>query len=769
MRVRKGLLFISALCLAGCIASPNSGSARARLYAWNDFNTPVYEASVSGNTAFNGWLRGNVDLSGLLLSVPDLDTRPDTPYVLEICEGTCLQVVLFPGDFDINDAGRLTGYGVVSPLSASLFGTVGVSADRVRSALDQLAGELLVAEKVEDGVIDYLDLLRIDPRRFPADTGLFRDQAILPRLDWDYANWRATAGVDPIDIMLDNAVCFSPSDSEPGFTRLPDGDGDGLCDAMELDSDGDHVPNAFDAFPNDASEFLDDDGDGIGNNADRDETIFYIVEASIAEPLEAEIQRFMADVSADTGTTPVLLPAPNTSGELRALLREGFAEQRLEGAFFIGDVPEALLRNLDFDVGLNLSDHPFRSFNCPYEQDGFNSNIWNHGSNVSLLVQCDPDIWVARLAPPADASATVATLRDYFDRNHALRDAVGNTRGFYYGAATPRERFQDLQPMMSRVFGDHSLFVSRQVTLNQSDSAEAQAEAWRVALGDNLDVVKLNVHGAAQFIQFQGLPLDEYRNVDSSEVSDYDINARVINMTSCSVGKFDERGFLGGTLLYSGSALLVEAYPVVTFVSDTAAELEFDYLYRALGMGLSYADSYRYFFSGTPPHYFGDPTIRMRPKATQGPRPRLVVNREYHDASFDVDMDFGKVIDDATMYRTVKIANTGSDALILRGSWLSLETNANDDSIPGSDGFIYQFSNLNLLNNTVQRDFSYETTVLPGQSTVLEVAFKPSANVDTSLSSGAVYAGAMEVYSNDPDAPAFRLKLTGRHIKTDAP
>lgn len=37
------------------------------------------------------------------------------------------------------------------------------------------------------------------------------------------------------------------------------------------DSDSDGVLDIFDAFPNDATETLDTDGDGIGNNADTDD------------------------------------------------------------------------------------------------------------------------------------------------------------------------------------------------------------------------------------------------------------------------------------------------------------------------------------------------------------------------------------------------------------------------------------------------------------------------------------------------------------------
>ena len=43
---------------------------------------------------------------------------------------------------------------------------------------------------------------------------------------------------------------------------------DGVSDA---DNDGDGVPDSNDAFPLDASESLDTDSDGIGNNADTDD------------------------------------------------------------------------------------------------------------------------------------------------------------------------------------------------------------------------------------------------------------------------------------------------------------------------------------------------------------------------------------------------------------------------------------------------------------------------------------------------------------------
>ena len=56
----------------------------------------------------------------------------------------------------------------------------------------------------------------------------------------------------------------------PGGDDLTDADNDGVpdyCDQL-VDSDGDGYDDAIDAFPNDVTEWIDSDGDGVGNNAD---------------------------------------------------------------------------------------------------------------------------------------------------------------------------------------------------------------------------------------------------------------------------------------------------------------------------------------------------------------------------------------------------------------------------------------------------------------------------------------------------------------------
>ncbi len=63
------------------------------------------------------------------------------------------------------------------------------------------------------------------------------------------------------------------------------GEADLEDDPSVIDSDGDGVVNADDAFPNDPSETTDTDGDGIGNNADTDDDGDGVTDSNDPNPL----------------------------------------------------------------------------------------------------------------------------------------------------------------------------------------------------------------------------------------------------------------------------------------------------------------------------------------------------------------------------------------------------------------------------------------------------------------------------------------------------
>ena len=81
------------------------------------------------------------------------------------------------------------------------------------------------------------------------------------------------------------------SDADDAFPMDPDetadADGDGVGDNADLDDDNDGVADDRDDLPNNAMETTDTDGDGVGNNADADDDGDGVADAYDAFPLDA--------------------------------------------------------------------------------------------------------------------------------------------------------------------------------------------------------------------------------------------------------------------------------------------------------------------------------------------------------------------------------------------------------------------------------------------------------------------------------------------------
>jgi subtilisin family serine protease len=122
---------------------------------------------------------------------------------------------------------------------------------------------------------------------------------------------------DGLDSNEDHRVVFEPYLFTPhdevaqtlGITQIPDADGDGAPDIADAfvddpteyldtdgdglgnnadnDDDGDELLDTDDAFPLDADESLDTDSDGVGNNADTDDDGDGVADADDALPLDA--------------------------------------------------------------------------------------------------------------------------------------------------------------------------------------------------------------------------------------------------------------------------------------------------------------------------------------------------------------------------------------------------------------------------------------------------------------------------------------------------
>ena len=90
-------------------------------------------------------------------------------------------------------------------------------------------------------------------------------------------------------------------DSEDAFptdaSETVDTDGDNIGNNADSDDDGDGVADDMDAFPLDATESLDSDGDGIGNNADPDDNNNGIPDVDETVPTASNAIQFIRDAS----------------------------------------------------------------------------------------------------------------------------------------------------------------------------------------------------------------------------------------------------------------------------------------------------------------------------------------------------------------------------------------------------------------------------------------------------------------------------------------
>ena len=134
---------------------------------------------------------------------------------------------------------------------------------------DELDPNSVPVDSDGDGVCDLLDSDTDNDGVDDADDA-FPDDAN-EWVDTDMDGWGDNADNDDDgDGWLDADEDSCDSDPIDSGSVPVDSDSDGECDGMDIDDDNDGVLDIEDAFPNDATEWNDLYGDGIGDNADDD-------------------------------------------------------------------------------------------------------------------------------------------------------------------------------------------------------------------------------------------------------------------------------------------------------------------------------------------------------------------------------------------------------------------------------------------------------------------------------------------------------------------
>jgi len=159
--------------------------------------------------------------------------------------------------------------GKISKSSYSLFADL----DQIRF-YSRILTESEVLELYEESVVSTFG--DIDGDSLPDEWELQYFSSLVQTAEGDFDQ-------DGYTNMQEHMDGTDPINSRSGAAETDDLDGDGMLDRWEMlnfatlvrdgseDFDGDSANDSVDAFPLDAAEWLDTDGDGVGNNADTDD------------------------------------------------------------------------------------------------------------------------------------------------------------------------------------------------------------------------------------------------------------------------------------------------------------------------------------------------------------------------------------------------------------------------------------------------------------------------------------------------------------------
>lgn len=495
--------------------------------------------------------------------------------------------------------------------------------------------------------------------------------------------------------------------------------------------------------------------------------IAFVVAPDVQKDLLPLLQAFMSAVSVDTGCESVLVDGAQDPEAIREALKGIGTDLRL--AFLIGDIPMVWEVTVSpYGTFKNLSDHYFRALEFPYGSmylDAMGDAVVEVPSESSILPSTSPTIAVSRIKG-LTASSQLPDIRRYLEKNLLLRnDAVRFRRGLHFTSASADGPIDG--PKFLAAYLDHPLYTAGEVAFLGKLSARELRQGFLDALGSGVEHCEINLHGGPTSVQFQGLTASDFIDLDSTAFGSASIRAKVVSLASCSTGNFSVEGYFAGQALFSpnSDALLVRANPAVTLYVDSAFAREARSLDMALGAGKSYMETYTTTFPGEPPHFFGDPTIRLRSVDLSGPRAKLVVQKKRHVQPFRDSLSFKTAsVNGASIQEELVFLNAGDSPLIIDGEngnrGIDFEgtfpwgVNA---SIPGFNApYIYQDPDFQ-----TEMDGRYTFTLAPGERKSIRLEFTPARLSNGTIPVG-TYHGVMFFSCNDPEVGSFRLDLSAR-------
>lgn len=504
-------------------------------------------------------------------------------------------------------------------------------------------------------------------------------------------------------------------------------------------------------------------------------TVVLMVAPDVLQTDKADIDALALAIANEHHVSTQIMSAPAKPVEIRTALQ---AVVDLWGVMLIGEV--AAPKN--FNKLLNISfpdDNAYRNPFCPAYQIAADGSTVTSDSTIYLgATQCRNGAWSARIKGRT-AQSQLADVTGYIKKNLRLRSSFHQWNAQYQRIRAAWHSGIDFENF-SAYWASRNLYLNSQLGFLKTGSGKERKDAFVKCITNSNEFCWLDAHGSPDGIVFEGPGVvgqtysQDAVPLTASELAQLPKRAKVLMLESCSTGDFigakNPSGYFAGNALFDGDTLLVVGTPVNTFFSDSFEQEQVTKRYHVLAHGASFVDADTQEVS--PLHYFGDPTIALRPKSG-GPQPKLVIdNQRYHGTSIALEKEFPESVGGATRETQINLRNEGNATLKIQLTHMPEFVGINN-ALPGYpnevfgsfSGFGFALESPEVMTESGSTNLgNVILTVEPGQTLQLRYSFAPKRKWINRKEGPALYGnytGRMEIHSNDPELARIFLEFKG--------
>jgi len=460
-----------------------------------------------------------------------------------------------------------------------------------------------------------------------------------------------------------------------------------------------------------------------------------------------------------------VLPAGATAAAVREQVK-GFA-----GAILIGRVPVPIQFDLVGNEDAPVLD-PLRVPYCPNYTFDATGNRLNQNTQSGLsnpLCRNGITISVLRGRSVQNGMADIVAKLEQMTSYHAGSDAANLqwAKQYTFVDALWAGGIDDGNPVP---FWEHvPLFASWEIAYTLDGTAAARKAAFTACLAIMQEICGFNGHGGSQVIGFEGVGVpgsfyaSDYESMWPHTLASLPVNAKFVNLVSCSTQNFLPENSFGTTLLAVGKTLLTMGMTQVTGISSGIENETVNKYYAHLNVGATFADAFAGMMDGTPMTFQGDPYISLRP-VPSARAPKMVIDgRHYNEGQGILTVNLPDSVGGAKSTKTITIRNVGNADLKIRLTMMIMSLGV-DGKRPPFDmlaGLGITLDSPDVAGTGANADLGdLQLVVRPGASLPITYSLEPVLGNSVTKVNGA-YSGRFDILSNDPAAFHMFLEMRG--------